>query len=138
MTDDLTSDHAALGRLVQDLHPEVLGVWLFGSFADGHARADSDVDRAVLANGPVARDRAALQKIGRLSQHLAGRRVDLVDLWTAPPVLRFEIFAHGIRIAARDPLFCDRFETTSISMYQRLNIERRELLDEITRRGTVY
>ena len=52
--------------------------------------------------------------------------------------LRFEVFNSGVRVAARDPVACDFFETTSISAYQRLNVERRELLEAIAARGTVY
>ena len=34
-------------------YPQALGIWLFGSFASGHANAQSDIDLAVLLPGKV-------------------------------------------------------------------------------------
>ncbi len=123
-----TIDPDLVARAVLELFPDVLGVWLFGSFAEGRARPDSDVDIAILPEHPLELDDDYLEKLGRLSMRF-GRLVDLVDLRTAPPVLRFEVFSEGMRIAARDPVACDFFETTAISAYQRLKVERRELLE---------
>jgi hypothetical protein len=64
--------------------------------------------------------------------------VDLVDLRRVSPALRFEVFRDGSRIAARDPSYCDHFETMSVSAYQRLNRERQEIFDAIRERETVY
>ena len=71
-------DPALVGRVVEELFPEALGVWIYGSFADGSARADSDIDIAILPGAPL----------GQLEQVRAGagrggelhREVDLVDL----------------------------------------------------------
>jgi predicted nucleotidyltransferase len=131
-----TIDEAALARAVEAAFPEALGVWLYGSFADGPARADSDVDVAVLAARRIdATDR--FERAMDAGEHL-GRTLDLVDLRAVPPALRFEVFRRGRRIAARDPLACDRFETTAVSQYQRLNVERREIFEAIATRGSVY
>jgi predicted nucleotidyltransferase len=121
-------DPDLVARAVLELFPDVLGVWLFGSFAEGRARPDSDVDIAILPEHPIEQDDDYLEKLGRLSMRF-GRLVDLVDLRKAPPVLRFEIFSDGLRIATRDPVACDFFETTAISAYQRLNVERREVME---------
>ncbi len=123
-----TIDPDLVARAVLELFPDVLGVWLFGSFAEGRARPDSDVDIAILPEQPLELDDDYLEKLGRLSMRF-GRLVDLVDLRMAPPVLRFEVFSEGMRIAARDPVACDFFETTAISAYQRLNVERREIME---------
>lgn len=131
-----TIDEALLARVVQEVFPEALGVWLYGSFADDTARADSDIDLALLAATPLDKgDRwdRAIELGARLP-----RPIDLIDLRTVPPALRYEVFSRGRRVAARDPLACDRFETTSISQFQRLNVERRELFAAIAERGTVY
>jgi predicted nucleotidyltransferase len=136
-SDRPTLDPALVARAVLELFPDLLGVWLFGSFALGSARPDSDIDIAILAEHPIEQDWDYLGKLGRLSLRF-GRMVDLVDLRTAPPLLRFEVFSDGIRIAARDPVACDFFETTAVSAYQRLNVERREVMEAIHERGTVY
>ena len=55
-----TVEHAkvqALDGLVRDLsaRPEVTGIFLFGSFARGESRPDSDIDLFVVHTGPFAR-----------------------------------------------------------------------------------
>lgn len=130
-------DPAEVARAIEEVFPEALGVWIYGSFADGWARQDSDIDVAILPDRELDVDWDYFGRVGRLSMRL-GRDVDLVDLRKVPPLLRFEVFSSGVRVAARDPVACDFFETTSISAYQRLNVERRELLEAIDARGTVY
>ena len=41
-------DPKEVGRAVEAVFPEALGVWIYGSFADGWARQDSDLDIAVV------------------------------------------------------------------------------------------
>jgi uncharacterized protein len=130
-------DPAEVARVVEEIFPEALGVWVYGSFVDGYARPDSDVDIAVLAERPLPADWDFLGRVGEVGSRLR-RTVDLVDLRRVPPLLRFEVLSSGLRVAARDPLACDRYETASISAYQRLNVERRELLESIWARGSVY
>lgn len=130
-------DPAEVGRIVEGIFPEALGVWVYGSFADGRARPDSDLDIGVLAARPLPTQWDLLDRIGEIGSRL-GRTIDLVDLRRVPPLLRFEIFSSGLRVAARDPRACDFYETTSISAYQRLNVERRDLLESIWARGSIY
>lgn len=69
---------------------------LFGSVARGEARANSDVDVAVLADHALtANERIRL--IDSISQ-ATGRAVDLVDVMTAGPPLLGEILRDGIRL----------------------------------------
>jgi uncharacterized protein len=71
----------------------LLGAWLYGSRVRGEARAGSDVDLAVLCDGPL--DPVALfDASGRLSARL-GETVDLVDLRRAGGLLRVEATHHG-------------------------------------------
>jgi predicted nucleotidyltransferase len=69
---------------------------MFGSCARGTTRAGSDVDLGV-AGLPVSRLAALESALARA----AGRPVDLVDLTTAPPLLRFEIARDGRVIVER-------------------------------------
>jgi predicted nucleotidyltransferase len=132
----LPVEPAGLGRIVEELCPEAVGVWLFGSFADGTPRADSDVDVAILPDRRVE-PVDLWMRAQRLAQVLK-RDVDLVDLLQASTVLRFLVVTDGERLAARDPVRCDFFETTAMSMYQDLNYMRREHLAEIQARGTIF
>lgn len=137
LSGDEKADLARIGQLVEELFPEAQGVWVYGSVADGTARPDSDIDIAILGNEPIPLGWNEIERIGELSARL-GRAADLVDLRSVPPLLQFEVVARGQRVAARDPALCDRFETTAVSRYQRLNVERRELFAAIRERGSVY
>jgi len=69
---------------------------LFGSRAKGTAGKTSDYDVAVLADRPLQLE----DKFG-LSQDLAKEygynedKIEIVDLWSAPPLLQHEIAKHG-------------------------------------------
>ena len=52
--------------------------------------------------------------------------------------LSYQIIGKGKRIFCNDPIYCDFFETTIYSAYVRFNDERRELLDDIKKRGQIY
>jgi len=71
---------------------------LFGSAARGALHARSDVDVAVRweAGGPT--DRVAFLAA---VERAIGRTVDVVDLDTAPPQLRFEIARDGLLLVER-------------------------------------
>ncbi|MFO1037633.1 MAG: nucleotidyltransferase domain-containing protein [Geminicoccaceae bacterium] len=130
-------DPAAVAKAVETIFPEALGVWIYGSTAERSALKESDLDVAILAPRRIVKDWDYLDRVGELGAAVR-RNVDLVDLRAVPPALRFEIFSNGLRIAARDPIACDRYETTAVSAFQRLNFERREIFDAIRERGTVY
>lgn len=49
-------DPAAVSRVVEDVFPEALGVWIYGSYAQGCARRDSDLDIAILPDRPIDLD----------------------------------------------------------------------------------
>lgn len=128
-------DLARIGRVVEELFPEALGVWVYGSVAQGRARAGSDLDIAILPSRPIDlwdRHERAIEVGYRL-----GRDVDLVDLRRVSSVLRFEVVAHGQRVTARDPWACDLFETKALKDFQRLNEDQREHLAAIRRTGTL-
>jgi predicted nucleotidyltransferase len=68
-------------------YPRIKAVYLFGSAASGRARADSDLDLAVVPERPLGSDKLAL-----LTDLAAEglERVDLVSLEGDDVVLRFE------------------------------------------------
>ena len=71
---------------------------LFGSFARGEPRPASDVDIAVRFVPGAARDGLAHPVYGVAADlpALVGRRVDVVDLDHAGPVLTFAIASEGV------------------------------------------
>jgi predicted nucleotidyltransferase len=126
-----------VGRIVEEIFPEVLGVWVYGSMADGTANEASDIDIAILGEAPIPLGWNELERIGELSGRLA-RDVDLIDLRAVSALLRFEVVIRDVRVAARDPLACDRYETQVISAYQMFYAEQLPRFRDIRERGRVF
>ena len=73
-------------------------------------------------------------------EHLAerlGRDVDLVDLRAASTVMRHQVLAQGQRLWSAGTE-ADLFELSTFSEYWDLAIQRRELLADIERRGSIH
>lgn len=129
-------DPAAVGRVVEEVFPEALGVWIYGSYAQGRARRDSDLDIAILPDRPID----AWERIERSQDVASGvhRELDLVDLGTVSDLLRYEVVAHGIRVGARDPERCDLFELASLGKFYDQSLMLRDWMREIKARGSIY
>ena len=117
-------------RLEEELlraFPDLQGVYLFGSAASGAQREGSDVDLGLLLppGGPPP-DPWRLWETG-----------DLVDLRRADTVFRHQVVSTGRLLLVRDPRAAAEFEMLTLSFYQKLNEERREILEEIRRTGRV-
>lgn len=89
-----TEKYAPMLTILARYNP--VAVYLFGSRAQGSARADSDIDLALLL--PDDCSLPATERIDLIArlEELAGRRVDLVLLNRAPLPLQFEIIHTGI------------------------------------------
>jgi len=126
----------ALIEFVQQAIPDLIALYRFGSEAKGNARPESDVDLAVLARHPIP----ALRRF-ELAQELASqlhRDVDLVDLRSASTVMRMQVISTGECLFKVSDRLQGEFEDLVYSAYARLNEERREILNEIRMRGSVY
>jgi predicted nucleotidyltransferase len=99
-------------RLLLEQRPGVRLAYLFGSVARGTAAPTSDTDVAVLVHDGVDLDEltAALERAGE-------RRVDLVDLCRAPPLLLREIVRDGVVLVARDDDERAAFELRALCMF---------------------
>jgi predicted nucleotidyltransferase len=107
--------------------PDVRLIYLFGSQADGSATPSSDIDVAVLL-------KKKLDPVTRfdLEQSLAielNQDVDLVDLLTASTVLQNQVVMHG-KLLFGSENEQTKFEMQVMSMYQHLNEERADILQE--------
>lgn len=116
--------------------PGLVLVVLHGSCARGDARADSDVDVAVLAEAAI--DPPTLFDLQAELESPLGSAVDLVDLWTADDVLRVQVIEHGTVLFERSRNERERFEMLALARYARLNEERAGIVDDVLRRGSVY
>lgn len=115
---------------------DLLAVYRFGSRVRGGAGVRSDLDLAILPHTPLP----PLQRF-TIEQDLAALMhmdVDLVDLAAASSVMRMQIVATGECVYSSNEPARLRFETYVYSSYARLNEERREILEQVIRRGRVY
>jgi predicted nucleotidyltransferase len=100
--------------------PEVQAAFLFGSQASGRARADSDVDVAILLDAASARldARARLRRaIESLAARIAADRLDVVFLNDAPPALAFQVLKSGRLAFERDRGALHRFRVRTYAQH---------------------
>ena len=100
-------------RIVEafDSRQDVTAVYLFGSTARGTAKANSDIDVAVLFDTPQPPSLDAPRFVieGELERAL-GRTVDLIVLNDAPADLRIRVLRHGVLLLDRNPAARIAFE----------------------------
>lgn len=90
--------------------PDVQLAVVFGSAARGALNRRSDLDVGVMGLRSTARPAALAVTLARI----AGRHVDLVQLETAPPLLRFEIARDGVVILEREPHLWSDFKARAM------------------------
>jgi predicted nucleotidyltransferase len=115
--------------------PAALGAYAFGSRATGTARADSDLDLALLLPGyadPLALWDAAQALAGEF-----GLDIDLVDLRAASTVMQFQILTTGERLWGREPE-AGLFEAYVLSEKLVFDEARAGLIADATARGRIH
>ncbi len=133
---DACMDLDAAVKLLRACVPGLSLVYLHGSHARGDARADSDVDVAVLADSSV--DPLTLVALQSDLEPLLGADVDLLDLGRADDVIRVQVIAHGRVLFERSTLVRERFEMHALSRYAHLNEERSGIIEDVSERGSVH
>jgi len=122
--------------IIREAVPDVVAIYRFGSTVRGGEHKASDVDLAFLAARPFDPVRRfELQE--RLAVTLR-RDVDLVDLSAASTVMRMQVISRGLLLAVFDLPEKERFETYVYSSYARLNEERKSIVEQVVRDGTVH
>ena len=127
-------------QIMLDEFPDTQGVYLYGSFATGDQRAESDVDLAILLPHVTAKKVGHLYFSALYTQlsKLLLRELDLINLRLAPTILGNEIVSTGRQIFCADPSACDEFEALNLSYYQKLNQERAGILADFLRTKRAY
>lgn len=131
------SESAAIEAVLEHL-PETLAVYLFGSQVDGAVHAESDLDLAVLLPFETSSTFEPWEWI-KATQDIAGligcKGLDLIDLRKASTVFAMQIIQSGRRIHCSDVKAADDYEVLIMALYQELQEERRELVEEGIRTG---
>jgi len=100
--------------------PEIQAAYVFGSVASGRARADSDVDVAVLIDRRVPPGRILkyrLKLMADLGTALHRSDVDVVILNEASPLLAHRVLSQGTLVFERSAPARVRFQTKTAGLY---------------------
>ena len=122
-------------------HPNTQAIYLYGSWGTEYQRQNSDLDMAVLL--PPATARAIDQSTWfNLSTEVAAAAkveyADMIEPRTVSVILCKEIIAANRRIYCADEYAADEFEMLMLSFYQKLNDERREIVESGLREDRFY
>ena len=110
-------------------------ILLFGSFAKGTAREDSDIDLAYFSNQQLS-SYERFMLAGELAT-VAGHEVDLVDIKEIDTVFTMQIFSEGMPIYMQDENEFIRQKMRAYSMYATLSEQRAGIIEAIKQRGSV-
>lgn len=128
-----------LVQIIRQDQPDVQAIYVFGSFAVDQHTEDSDLDLALLLpiDSRTSVYEMATGKLRRQLEDVSGRPVDLVHLRKVDTVFQHQVIQTGRRIYSGDDNAAATFEMHAMSLYQKLNEERAEILEDIYRRGKV-
>jgi predicted nucleotidyltransferase len=120
-------------------YPMVQGIYLFGSFGAGEERPDSDLDIALLLPPDLAKSEKnlLLSECRFALEEALHREVDLLNARQVSTVMQKEIIS-GRLIYSPDPQAVDEFEMLVLSYYQKLNEERKEILESFLKTRRAY
>lgn len=111
-------------------------IYVFGSYAAGELRTDSDIDIAFLSD-----EEFSAYEIFMIAQEIAdilARDVDLVDLKGVSTVFKAQIVGKGKIIFCSDESRKAIFQMMALKEYAMLNEDRAVVLESIKKRGSVY
>ncbi len=131
-----TTGNLQIQAKLKELLPDAWCMYVYGSQAAGNETTESDLDIALL--GPQEYPVVELFEIEMTVVQMASREVDLVDLRSVPTDLQSQIVSKGVRIGWAEPGQVEAFEAFVYSSYARLNEERRHILKDIEKRGSIY
>ncbi|RJP32313.1 MAG: nucleotidyltransferase domain-containing protein [Candidatus Omnitrophota bacterium] len=130
----------SIERIVIAYYPFVQGIYLFGSYQTENEWPTSDVDIALLFPYDLAKRERGLalsECRGRLEETLR-KNIDLVNVRLVSTVFQFQIVSAGRLVYVGDANAVDEFEMLTFSYYQKLNEERRFILQEFYKTKRAY
>lgn len=111
-------------------------IYLFGSFAKGEAREDSDIDIAIYVEEEVSP--YDLFIISNQLSFKVKRDVQIVDLKKVDTVFASQIVGHREELYCEDETLKGNYNMRTFKEYAKLNEERKPILDAIERDGNIY
>lgn len=123
-----------VNSMVKEFNPKF--IYLFGSYAKGIAREDSDIDLGIYTDNMIT-TYELFMAAGRLSMKLK-KDVEIINLKDISTVFAAQI------VITRDVLYCEdenlraNYEIRILKDYAKLNEERQVILDVIKEDGKIY
>ena len=109
-------------------YPQIAAAYVFGSYASGKARADSDVDVAILLLPGTEVD---LLKIMMELSDAVGKEVDAVILNRAGEILKYQVRKKGVLIYDVAPDVRKRFENISRKAWEDFRYYHRRYIKHV-------
>jgi predicted nucleotidyltransferase len=111
-------------------------VYLFGSFAKGEGRKESDIDIAIYTTD-IMDEYDLFILAGELSFKVK-RDVQIISLKEASTVFAAQIVGTSELLYSDDTYFKDNYEIRVFKDYAKLNEERSVVLERIAKEGKIY
>lgn len=110
-------------------------IYLFGSFARGEGREDSDIDLAI--HGESCFDQYELFTKANELSFIVKRDVQLIDLRDVSTVFAAQIVGNNELLFSKDENIRIAYDIRAFKDYVKLNEERQVVLDAIKRDGRI-
>ena len=111
-------------------------IYLFGSFAKGEGRQDSDIDLAIYMDKEISA--YDLFIISNKLSFEVKRDVQIVDLRDIDTVFAAQIVGNRKELYCEDEALKANYNIRAFKDYAKLNEERKVILDAIERDGRIY
>lgn len=133
-------DFQLLIQTIRDFYPDVQVIYLFGSYNTEFQRDNSDIDMALLLPHAEAKKEKcmALSDCKLHLERISGKTVDLINLRESSTVFQKEVTCTGKVIFCNDENARLEFEMLTLSFYQKLNEERKEILEDFYKTKRAY
>ncbi len=124
-------DDRVAARL-DDIVDDIRFACVFGSAATGNLTAESDYDLAVDAGRRLKP--AELLELAASLEAVAGRPVDIVDLWAAGPILKMQVLRKGRLLLCHAPTAVAEFQMYTPKQYADWKRRRRPIEEALIHR----
>lgn len=134
------TENEKITQIVLEHYPATQAIYLFGTHGTPDQWPESDVDIALLLPPEQARRQPHLMLTpchSALADALE-RRVDLLNARGVSTVFQKEIIESGRLLYCADKAATAEFEMLTLSHYQKLNEERKDILESFQETGRAY
>lgn len=128
------SKNKIVDYLKEQFHPTF--IYIFGSFARGEGREDSDIDIAIYTP-----EKISAYNLFLAANELAAkvnRDVQIIDLKEISTVFAAQIVGTKEVLYCEDEVIMANYDIRAFKDYAKLNEERKMILDRIEREGRIY